>query len=117
VNDSLALLLLTGLWAQTTESGTRPDRGWCTREHDHIKCGLCGGKVDSRDVPGHGRQHIAAIEGQYASFWVVLSMATMDKAKLYKRDIGDVIEEVFGFRPGTPEATQFWKDHGGTAPC
>jgi len=111
VNDSLVLLLLTGLWSYSTRTGA----GWCTREWDHIQCKLCGGKVDPSDVPGHGRRHIAAIEGQYAAFWVVLSMAQQGRDELNTRDIGEVIEEVFGFRPNTPEAHQFWQDHGGTA--
>ena len=111
MNDSLALLLLTGLWSSSARAGG----GWCTREYDRIKCKLCGGKVDPRNVTGHGRRHIVAIDGQYASFWVVLSMAMMGDQKLFERDIGNVIEEVFGFRPGTPEALQFWTEHGGAA--
>ena len=103
----------------TSINGARGEstaRGWCTREWNHVQCRLCGGKVDPRDVPGHGRQHIAAIEGQYQSFWVVLSMAIQPAGKLYEKDVGDVVEEISGFRPGTPEAKQFWQEHGGTEP-
>jgi hypothetical protein len=26
----------------------------------------------------------------------------------------EAVEQVFGFRPGSPEALQFWQEHGGT---
>ena len=113
MNDPPALLLLTGKWSPKTAAY---QMGWCTREHYCLRCNLCGGKVDTRDVTGHGRRHIEAIEGQYASFWVVLSMAQQGEANLDPRNISDAIEGVFGFLPGTPEAKQFWKEHGGTKP-
>ena len=116
MNDSLALIILAGMWKHANFHEARGEsnaRGWCTREWDRIQCRLCGGKVDSRDVSGHGRKHIAAIEGQYQSFWVVLSMEMQTHGKLYELDVGAVVEEVFGFRPGTPEARQFWQEHGG----
>jgi len=120
MNDSLALSLLAGMWGHKYSmvdvalGDWYP--AWSTRESDRIKCRLCGGKVDPHNVAGHGRQHIAAIEGQYQSFWVVLSMEMQTKGQLYEIDVGDVVEEVFGFRPGTPEARQFWQEHGGNPP-
>ena len=32
----------------------------------------------------------------------------------YRQVFSEAVEQVFGFRPGTPEALQFWQQHGET---
>lgn len=111
MNESLALLLL---------SGTSPvplNSGWCVREAYCLRCKLCCGQVNPRDVPGHAHGHCAAIAEQYNVFCTLVAMAEYEYVQTRaKTSISDLVETVFGFRPGTPAATEFWKQHGGTDP-
>jgi hypothetical protein len=114
VNESLALLMFTGDWTYSPRMA--PGTGWCIREPDCLRCKLCTGKVDPRDVPGHAHSHVIAIAEQYDAFCSLIAMAEYEQGEEGRTSVSDIVETVFGFRPNTPASKQFWKQHGGTEP-
>ena len=88
-----------------------------------LECMLCGGPVKPQAILDHGMAHLAAATVPLNAMLVLISLVASERGvenfegtdRHRQRTIFDeAVEQVFGFRPGSPEALSFWKEHGGT---
>ena len=88
-----------------------------------LECMLCGGPVKPQAILDHGMAHLAAATVPLNAMLVLISLVASERGvedfqgvnSHRRRTIFDeAVEQVFGFRPGSPEALSFWKEHGGT---
>ena len=89
-----------------------------------LECMLCGGPVKPQAILDHGMAHLAAATVPLNAMLVLISLVASERGVEHfgegdrwhrQRTIFDeAVEQVFGFRPGSPEALQFWQEHGGT---
>ena len=88
-----------------------------------LECMLCGGPVKPQAILDHGMAHLAAATVPLNAMLVLISLVASERGvenfertdRHRQRTIFDeAVEQVFGFRPGSPAALQFWQEHGGT---
>jgi hypothetical protein len=98
--------------------------GWAQVDHTFrgIKCLLCGARLKAQTMFDHGMLHLAAAQIEYDALATLISLIASEKRiedfaegmKLgaMRTVFESAVDQVFGFRPGTPEALQFWQQHG-----
>ena len=98
--------------------------GWAEIDHSFrgIKCLLCGEWLKAQTMFDHGMLHLSAAQVEYDALSTLISLIASEKRiedfaegmrlGAMRSVFESAVEQVFGFRPGTPEAKQFWQQHG-----
>jgi hypothetical protein len=81
---------------------------------------LCGRRVTPDYFFPHGMAHLRAVEVSLDAMLALISLIASERGiddlqgAHHTTIFNEAVEQIFGFRPGTPEALQFWKEHGET---
>ena len=83
------------------------------------QCLLCRRKANSikigRQWDKHAKEHLDAVPTEARALQTLIGMRRAEPGhpggSLSPSEYSDTFSEVFGFRPGTSAATEFWREH------
>ena len=89
-----------------------------------LQCKLCGNRVNAQSMLDHGMAHLNSVSVELDAMLTLISLVALERQpeksgtqvsrtqSTISRCFAEATEQVFGFRPGTTAALQFWKEHG-----